>query len=119
MIVDKDAQPLDRIGRFTKPLFQTLQHAAKAVVLNQKKEFIFRLAVMIKAGETDVRRPRNVAHRSRVIVLLGKNARRGAQDQLELLIVSTEIVCHARPKETSAADDADENKESAVLRYPV
>src|SRR5207302_4429480 len=34
---------------------------------------------------------RNVAHRSRVIALLGKNARRGPQDQFELLIVARKI----------------------------
>src|SRR5207253_1044012 len=43
---------------------------------------------MIKTGEADARRARNVAHRSGVIALLGKNARRRAEDQFKLLIVA-------------------------------
>src|SRR5437879_4984 len=46
---------------------------------------------MIKSGEAHARRARDIAHRGRVIALLGKNARRGPQDQFELLIVARKI----------------------------
>ena len=47
---------------------------------------------MIKSGEADVGSARDVAHRRRVIILLGKNARGVAENELELLIVFRKIV---------------------------
>src|SRR5258706_12727410 len=46
---------------------------------------------MIKPGEADSRRARDVAHRSSVIAFLGKNTRRGTQDQFKLLIVTRKV----------------------------
>src|SRR5437879_10810635 len=46
---------------------------------------------MIKSGETHACSARNVAHRGRVIALLSKDARGGAQDQFQLLIVARKI----------------------------
>ena len=79
---------LERIVNFPQALFQPFEHAAKAIVLNQKQQFFFRFAVVIKTGQADVRRARDVAHGSGVITLLGKDPRRVAQDELQLLIVS-------------------------------
>src|SRR5258708_32603002 len=58
------------------------------MILDQKEQFFFRFAVMIKPGEAYSRTARNVAHGSRVITLFSKNTRGGAQDQFELLIVT-------------------------------
>ena len=71
-----------------KLLFEPLEHAAKTVVLDQKQQLFFRFAVVIQTGEADIRRTRDVAHRGRVITLLGKDARRRAEDEFEFLIVT-------------------------------
>ena len=77
---------------FTQSLLQSFEHATETIVLNQKQQFFFRFAVVIETGEADVRRARDVAHGGRVIILLGKNARRIAEDKLQLLIVIREIL---------------------------
>ena len=61
------------------------------MILNEKQKLIFRFAVVIKAGEADAGGARNVAHRSRVITLGRKNAGRGAEDVLQLLIVARKV----------------------------
>src|SRR6266508_6423966 len=96
MIVDKDAQLFERLICPIDSLFKPLEHASETMVLNQKQQLLFRFAVMIETGQADARRARNVAHRSRVIALLGKDARGGAQNVLELLIVSCEVLGHKK-----------------------
>jgi hypothetical protein len=100
MIVDKDAQLFKRVIDSTGALLKPLKHAAKTMILNQKQELFFRLAVMIEAGETHARRARDIAHRSRVITLFRKDARGSAQDQFELLIVTGEVFVHKLATET-------------------
>src|SRR2546422_3154774 len=96
MIVDKDTKLFKRIVDSLDTLLQPFQHAAKTMILDQKQQFFFRLAVMIKPRETDSGSARDVAHRSRVITLFRKDARGGAQDQFELLIVTGKILIYAR-----------------------
>ena len=67
---------------------QPFEYAAEAIVLNEKEKFLFRFAVMLEAGKTDVGCARDVAHGGGVIILLGKNARGVAQDEFQLLIVA-------------------------------
>src|SRR5258708_3054097 len=82
VIVDEDAELFERIVNILDSLLEAFEHAAEAMVLDQEQQLFFRFAVMIKTCQTHARRARNVAHRSRVITLLSKDARRSAQDQL-------------------------------------
>src|SRR5690242_8476877 len=91
MVLDKDPQLLDRVSDVAKPFLETLQYSTKAIVLDQKEKFFFRLAVVIETREADVGCTRDVAHRGRVIVLIGKDLRRGAKNEFELLVVTCEI----------------------------
>src|ERR1051325_6902972 len=88
MVLDEDAEFRNRIFDGFEPLLQSFKHTPKAVVLNQKQQLLFRFAVVIETSEADVRCARDVAHRRRVIALLGKDARRTAKDELKLLIVT-------------------------------
>jgi len=88
VVLDEDAELRNRICNAFETLFQAFKHTAEAVVLDQKQQLLFRLAVVIQARKRHVRRARNVAHRGRVITLLGEDARRRAQDEFEFLIVS-------------------------------
>src|SRR5260370_19766409 len=91
MIVYEDSQLFEWILDSFGALLQTFEHSAKTVILDQKQQLFFRFAVMIQSGEAHASRPRYIAHRGGVIALLGKNARRGPQDQFELLIVTRKI----------------------------
>src|SRR5690242_12546618 len=91
MVLDKDAELRNRISNAFETLLQALEHPAEAVVLDQKQQFFFRLAVVIESREAHVRRARDVAHRGRVIALLGKDARRGAENKLQFLIVTRRL----------------------------
>src|ERR1051325_2677210 len=88
MVLNEDAEFRNRILDVFEPLLQSFKHTPKAIVLNQKQQLLFRFAVVIQASEADVRSTRDVAHRRRVIALLGKDARRTAKDELKLLIVT-------------------------------
>ena len=92
MVVDKDMKLRQRIIDVCDPLLKSFQHAAKAMILDQKQQLFLRFAVMIETGEAHPRRPRNVAHGRRVITLLGKDARGRAQNVLELLVVARELL---------------------------
>src|SRR5438445_8921576 len=99
MIVDKDAQllkgPIDSLDA----LFESFEHAPETVVLDQKQQLLFRLAVMIESGEADAGRARDITHGRRVITLFGKDPRRRAKDQFEFLIVTRKIAIHkSRPQ---------------------
>ena len=82
MVVDEDTQSLRRLRRVSQTQFQSFDHAPEAVVLNEKKKLFFRFAVVIQAREANVRRARDVAHRGRVVILLGKNPRGVAENEL-------------------------------------
>src|ERR1041385_8283741 len=88
MVLDEDAELRHRIRDAFETLLQAFKDTAEAVVLDQKQQLLFRLAVVIEAREADVRRTRDVAHRGRVITLLGEDARRRAEDELQFLIVT-------------------------------
>src|SRR6185369_12005012 len=105
MVVDKDFQLFRRIGDSFDALFKPLEHPAETVVLNEKQELFLRLAVVIEPGETHSRLARNIAHRGRVITLLGKDPRRSAQNQFKLFVVAAEIVVHSFEREKQLAAD--------------
>ena len=94
MILDEDAEFSDRVVNLLQLRFETFEHATETVVLDQKQQFLFRSTVMIETGQADIRRTRNVAHRRRVITLLGEDARSGAQYEFKLLIVSGWLYLH-------------------------
>ena len=56
MVLDEEAQSRNRIRHRFQLLFETLEHAAEAVILNQKQQLFFRAAVVIQAREAHVRR---------------------------------------------------------------
>src|SRR4051812_41067113 len=90
MVLYDEPQPLNGLIRLLQTLLKTFEHAPEAVVLNEKEQLFFRLAVVVEASETDPCLPRDVAHGGRVITLRGEDARRIAQDKLQLLIVARE-----------------------------
>src|SRR6185369_7939480 len=82
VIFNEDAQLGQWIADSSKTLLEAFEHSSKAIVLNKKQQLFFRFAVVVETGEAYVGRPRNVAHGGGVIILLGKDARRVAQDKL-------------------------------------
>src|ERR1041384_8322448 len=87
MVLDEDAKFGDWIFDTFETLFQSFEHAAEAVVLDQEQELFFRFAVVIQTRETDIRLTRKSAHRRRVIILLGEDPRCGAKNEFQFLIV--------------------------------
>src|SRR5215831_11921229 len=91
MIFDEDAKLLERVGDAFSSCFESFHDPPKTVILNLKQQLFFRFAVVIKSSETDAGRARDVAHRRRVITLLGKNPRRGAKNKLKFLVATTQV----------------------------
>jgi hypothetical protein len=73
-------------------LFEALEHASEAIILDKKKQLFLRFAVMIESSEADIGCAGDVAHGSRVVILLGEDSRGIAENKLQLLIVLGKVL---------------------------
>src|SRR2546428_7745673 len=96
MVFNEDAQLAEGIIHFTQTLLQSLEHTPKTIVLNEKKKFFLRLAIVIKPREADVGCARDVAHGSGMVIFLGKNASSVPENKLQLLIVARNVCGEVR-----------------------
>src|SRR5882672_6778649 len=92
MVFNEDPQLAEWILHFAQTLLEPFEHAPEAIILDEKQQFFFRLAIMIETRKADAGRARDVAHGGGVVILLGKNPRGVAQDELQLLIVFGKVL---------------------------
>jgi hypothetical protein len=76
----------NRIFDTFESLLQPLQHASESSCPGSETTTPLSICSSDTGRQTHVRRPRDVAHRRRVITLLGEDARRGAKNEFQLLI---------------------------------
>src|SRR5581483_8873209 len=80
MVVNEDADALLGIAHAREPLPQRVNHRAEGVLLDQVKQLLFRLEVVIKTGQRHARGARKVAHAGAFVSFFAENLGRMAQD---------------------------------------
>ena len=84
MVLNKNAQAFFGACDTGEPLLEPPQNAGEYFALNQKQKFLLALEVVVQTGERNARGAADIADRSTLKTILGKDSRRVAQNKLQL-----------------------------------